>query len=175
MEDMGNTPSREAATCGHPPLNTLDVTQVVTAADQYATRHNPFVYFHSIIDDQPYCDTHVVNLSALEADLSATATTANYIFIAPDLCHDGHDAPCVDGQPGGVTSVNAFLTEWVPKITAAPRAALAHHGAHTSKSKKSACLLDSTRRSAACAMREIPRFPMIVSIERALRGEVPQN
>ena len=120
MEDMGNTPSREAATCGHPQLNMLDVTQVATATDQYATRHDPFVYFHSIIDDQPYCDAHVVSFSGLEADLSAAATTANFIFITPNLCHDGHDSPCADGEPGGLISINAFLTEWVPKITASP-------------------------------------------------------
>src|SRR5262249_49582959 len=48
MEDMGNTPARESATCGRPALDSLDGTQTATAADQYAARHNPFVYFHSI-------------------------------------------------------------------------------------------------------------------------------
>src|SRR5581483_3903901 len=83
MEDMGNTPSREAATCGHPALNSQDGTQSATAADQYATRHNPFVYFHSVIDNQALCDARVVNLNALEADLASVATTANYVFITP--------------------------------------------------------------------------------------------
>ena len=56
-EDMGNDPSRESATCGQPALNALDLTQSAEApsasvplGDQYAARHNPFVYFHSIID-----------------------------------------------------------------------------------------------------------------------------
>ncbi len=59
--DMGNDPTREAATCGHPTLNTTDLTQTAEApstavplGDQYATRHNPFMYFHSIIDS-PDC------------------------------------------------------------------------------------------------------------------------
>jgi phospholipase C len=61
MEDMGNDPARERATCGHPKLNEKDPTQAaeaprpgVPAGDQYAVRHNPFVYFHSIIDT-PTC------------------------------------------------------------------------------------------------------------------------
>ena len=32
--------------------------------DQYAAKHDPFVYFHSIIDDRARCEAHVVNLSA---------------------------------------------------------------------------------------------------------------
>lgn len=115
MEDMGNTPSRESATCGHPAFGAQDGTQTATAADMYATRHNPFVYYHSIVDDQSYCDSHVVNLSQLPGDLAAN--TPNYVFITPSLCHDGHDSPCADGEPGGLTSINSFLQEWVPKIT----------------------------------------------------------
>ena len=38
--------------------------------DQYATRHNPFVYFHSIIDDNYACEQHVVPLTRLPADLA---------------------------------------------------------------------------------------------------------
>ncbi|KWF64523.1 alkaline phosphatase family protein [Burkholderia pseudomultivorans] len=125
-EDMGNDPSREAATCGHPTLNTTDLTQAaqapsaaVPAGDQYATRHNPFVYFHSIIDS-PDCAKNVVALSTLENDLKSVDTTANFNLITPNLCHDGHDAPCVNGEPGGLTSADAFLKKWVPLITASP-------------------------------------------------------
>ena len=38
-------------------INSRDNTQTATATDKYATRHNPFVYFHSIIDDTTLCDT----------------------------------------------------------------------------------------------------------------------
>src|SRR5256714_15203769 len=55
MEDMGADPSREKAACAHPDIGQSDPTQSATANDQYATRHNPFVYFHSIIDDQGRC------------------------------------------------------------------------------------------------------------------------
>ncbi|MBS0487820.1 MAG: phosphoesterase, partial [Proteobacteria bacterium] len=73
-----------------------------------------------IIDDQARCDAHVVNLDALEGDLANIATTPNYAFITPNLCHDGHDAPCKNGEPGGLISADKFLREWVPKILAAP-------------------------------------------------------
>ena len=48
------------------------------------------------------------------------ATTPNLTYITPNLCHDGHDAPCVDGQPGGLTSVDAWMKVWIPKILASP-------------------------------------------------------
>ncbi len=120
MEDMGNTPTRESATCGHPTVGSSDGTQTATAADNYATRHDPFMYFHSIIDNQAVCNAQVVNLDDLDADLGAVSSTANYVFITPSLCHDGHDSPCADGEPGGLTSINGFLQEWVPKILASP-------------------------------------------------------
>jgi hypothetical protein len=121
MEDMGADPAREPATCAHPPLNTQDHTQGAQANDQYATRHNPFMYFHSIIDDQKACDANVVNLDKLPADLKALETTPEYSFITPDLCSDGHDATCVDPkQKGGYDGIEAFLKQWVPPILASP-------------------------------------------------------
>ncbi|MDB5969134.1 MAG: phosphoesterase [Hydrocarboniphaga sp.] len=116
MEDMGNTPDREAAACAHPDLNSVDGTQSATAEDNYATRHNPFMYFHSVIDNQALCEQHVVPLTALDSDLGAVDTTARYSFITPDLCSDGHDSPCADGEPGGLESINDFLQVLVPKI-----------------------------------------------------------
>ena len=120
MEDMGADPSRESSVCGHPAVGSTDNTQSATAADEYAARHDPFVYFHSIIDDTTLCDTRVVTLDALPQDLASAATTPNYAFITPDLCNDGHDAPCKNGQPGGLVSADEFLQNWVPKITASP-------------------------------------------------------
>ncbi|MGZ6641617.1 MAG: alkaline phosphatase family protein [Solirubrobacteraceae bacterium] len=120
MEDMGNDPARETPTCGHPAIGAQDDTQSATPKDQYATRHDPFVYFHTIIDDQARCDAHVVRLDRLSADLGSAATTPNYSFITPDLCHDGHDATCADGGPGGLQAADDFLQTWVPKIVNAP-------------------------------------------------------
>src|SRR5437588_3970293 len=117
-ESMGADPSREAGVCAHPGIHQQDHTQSATATDQYATRHNPFVYFHSIIDDTTLCDTHVVNLDLLPRDLASTANTPNYVFITPDLCSDGHDSTCADPKrPGGYAGIDQFLKQWVPRIT----------------------------------------------------------
>lgn len=120
MEDMGRNPAREAATCAHVRLGALDNTQVAQRADQYAARHNPFVYFHSIIDNRARCDAHVVNLERLPQDLRSEASTANFVFITPNLCNDGHDAPCADGRRGGPAEIDVFLQHWVPLIESSP-------------------------------------------------------
>ena len=120
MEDMGNNPARESATCGHVPLGTTERTNLPSMGDQYAAKHDPFVYFHAIIDDAARCDAHVVNLERLPQDLASAATTANYIFITPNLCSDGHDVHCIDGRSGGLTAVEQFLRKWVPLIEDAP-------------------------------------------------------
>lgn len=126
MEDMGNDPARESSSCGHPPLNAPDLTEeaeapsvAVPPGDMYATRHDPFMYFHSVID-LPACKEDVVNLRELKADLRSLATTPNFSFITPNLCDDGHDSPCANGQPGGLKSINTFLETWIPLIMDSP-------------------------------------------------------
>ena len=106
--------------CQHPEVDTLDPTQHATAEDNYAARHNPFVYFSSIIDHPRYCRSHVVPLGGLVKDLRRVRSTPNLTYITPDLCHDGHDAPCADGRPGGLTTVNAWMKRWVPRILQSP-------------------------------------------------------
>jgi hypothetical protein len=137
QEDMGNLPNREAAACGHPNVGSTDETQKATAGDGYATRHDPFVYFHSVIDEQGYCDKHVVALGSpsgamppsalrretgLATDLATAARTPRFSFITPNLCNDGHDFPCTN-QPSGASAladIDQFLETWVPKITSSP-------------------------------------------------------
>jgi hypothetical protein len=121
MQDMGADPTRESATCAHPAVGAVDGTQRATATDQYATRHNPFVYFHSVIDHRASCSKRVVNLDKLSHDLRKAKRTPNYSFITPDLCADGHDATCADQtQPGGYAGIDDFLHTWVPRILKAP-------------------------------------------------------
>ncbi|MGZ4616710.1 MAG: alkaline phosphatase family protein, partial [Actinomycetes bacterium] len=112
MEDMG-TP------CRHPAVGSPDDTQQARPGDQYAARHNPFVYFHSVVDS-PGCAANDVDLSRLTTDLAQVSTTPNLSYITPNLCDDGHDAPCVDGRPGGLVTADAWLRTWVPKILASP-------------------------------------------------------
>lgn len=123
MEDMGVDPAREPVRCGQPgnPSGTgvNDGTQSATAKDQYAARHNPFVYFHSVLDSGS-CTVNVHPLPQLAKDLRSASTTPRFSFITPDLCSDGHDEPCVDGRPGGLKSIDDFLKVWVPKLLASP-------------------------------------------------------
>ncbi len=141
MEDMGNDPAREAANCGHPVSGSPDTSAFAVPTDGYATRHDPFVYFHSIIDNTTTCDEDVVPLgdtsgnlpvgvdngtTGLVTDLQSVATTPNFSFIAPNLCDDGHDYPCTNttgaGQGGGssVADTNQWLQTWVPIILNSP-------------------------------------------------------
>jgi hypothetical protein len=137
QEDMGNDPNRETAACGHPAIGAKDETQKAEAGDGYATRHDPFVYFHSVIDNQTYCDKHVVALGSptgamppaalrgetgLAKDLTSLSKTRQFTFITPNLCNDGHDFPCTN-QPSGASAladIDSFLETWVPKITSSP-------------------------------------------------------
>ncbi|MBV9292521.1 MAG: hypothetical protein JO222_08720, partial [Frankiales bacterium] len=81
-------------------------------------------YFHSLIDSKA-CSRNVVPLTSLRHDLRRTSRTANFTFITPNLCDDGHDAPCKGkdakgSSAGGLTSVDHFLSVWVPRIEASP-------------------------------------------------------
>ena len=137
MQDMGNDPTRESAVCGHPAVGAVDRTQQAVPGDGYATRHDPFVYFHTIIDDTALCAARVVPLgtttgglpatapagtTGLATDLGQVATTPNLSFISPDLCSDGHDVPCVNrtGAATAGANMDAFLSTWVPRITRSP-------------------------------------------------------
>lgn len=125
MEDMGNDPAREQRSCGQPlangkvALNQADDTQAAEPQDQYAARHNPFVYFHSLIDSGA-CANHVVNFNRLAQDLAYESTTPHFAFITPNLCHDGHDAKCKNGETGGLAGADAFLEKTVPMILNSP-------------------------------------------------------
>jgi phosphatidylinositol-3-phosphatase len=106
--------------CQHPALGALDRWQRATPTSQYATRHNPFVYFRSIISRPTYCKAHVKPLTALTHDLRKASTTRSLSYITPDLCHDGHDATCADGGPGGLRAANAWFKTWIPRILHSP-------------------------------------------------------
>jgi hypothetical protein len=143
--DMGNTPSRDGGTpdptggtdCAHPTVGGADNAEGATTTDQYANRHNPFIYFHSIIDNQAVCNANVVPLGTLQSngsplptghlvsDLSSTATTPKFGFVTPNTCDDGHDNPCVGlndsgTHAGGLVAVDSWLQHWMPTILGSP-------------------------------------------------------
>jgi hypothetical protein len=112
MEDM-------VTSCRHPVPGTPDTTQAARVGDQYAARHNPFVYFRSITDT-PACAANDVDLSRLQTDLKRQSTTATYSMIVPNLCNDAHDGPCVDGAAGGLVQANGWLQRNIPPILKSP-------------------------------------------------------
>lgn len=121
MEDLGADPLRDQpVTCTVGRIGKRDLTGIPSAADQYASTHDPFDYFHTILDDPSRCKAHVVNLDGLKMDLRSIATTPNYAFIAPNLCDGGTDALCLGRDPGGLPKIDAFLKAWVPVITQSP-------------------------------------------------------
>jgi hypothetical protein len=120
--DRGPAPAPGVApktTCRHPASNAADDTLGARPGDGYATRHNPFVYYHSLLDLGD-CDANDGALGQLEGDLKSARSTASLSYIAPNLCNDGTESPCVDGSPGGLPAADAFLATWVPKILASP-------------------------------------------------------
>jgi hypothetical protein len=111
MQDM-------AKPCQHSRLGSRERWTSATKRQQYATRHNPFMYFRSITARPAYCKAHVKSLSALATDLKRRSRTRALSYITPDLCHDAHDAHCADGGPGGLRAANIWLKHWIPKILA---------------------------------------------------------
>jgi hypothetical protein len=127
LQDMGNDPARDhtvptarGPACGHPGTWAIDHTHRAEKGDQYAVRHDGFAFFASVTANQAYCAAHILSFRPLPGDLARAATTPAFSFIVPNLCNDGHDAPCVTGAAGGLPQADAFLASWVPKIMAAP-------------------------------------------------------
>jgi hypothetical protein len=127
MQDMGNDPTRDNTTetsqgpaCGHPAVGSPDPTEDATPTDEYAARHEGFMYFESVIGDQAYCDQHILSFQPLRHDLASISRTPNFSWVTPNLCNDGHDAPCPNGDAGGLKQINKFLELWVPRILNSP-------------------------------------------------------
>ncbi|HEX6451961.1 MAG TPA: alkaline phosphatase family protein [Trebonia sp.] len=127
LQDMGNDPARDntvstarGPACGHPATGAVDHTHRAERADQYAARHDGFAFFRSVTGNRAFCAAHILSFRPLPGDLARARTTPAFSFIVPNLCDDGHDAPCVTGAPGGLAQADTFLSRWVPKIMAAP-------------------------------------------------------
>jgi hypothetical protein len=127
LQDMGNDPARDGTVstargpaCGHPAALAVDHTQQAAKDDQYAARHDGFAFFTAVTGNPAFCAAHILSFGPLPGDLADASATPAFSFVVPDLCNDGHDAPCASGAPGGLTQADAFLAQWVPKIMAAP-------------------------------------------------------
>lgn len=112
-------------TCFHGPYST-DPTALLTPdpyqgdsqtppAKDYADRHNPFIYYPDVVGNQARCDAHERPYTELAGDLAAD-TLPTFSFVTPDTCHDGHDDPCSNGQPGGLVAADAWLSQNLPPL-----------------------------------------------------------
>lgn len=116
------------ASCIQPKISYTapDDTNGADETEQYSARHNPFVFFETIIGSEETaaararCDANVLDLERLRTALRSVATTPNYNLIVPDNCRNAHDATCADGGAGGLERADEFLKEWVPIIMASP-------------------------------------------------------
>jgi hypothetical protein len=84
-------------------------------AKDYTDRHNPFLYFKNIIENDSRCRAHVRPFNELAGDIAGDSVPA-FSFITPDTCHDGHDNPCSNGRPGGLISADRWLRQQVPPL-----------------------------------------------------------
>ena len=84
-------------------------------ATDYADRHNPFLYYPDLVGDDARCKAHVVPYTDLATDIAAGSVPA-FSFITPDTCHDGHDATCSNGEPGGLVGADTWLKANVPPL-----------------------------------------------------------
>lgn len=89
----------------------------LTTSGNYAARHDPFVYFDDVTNNQdpssPYCIAHIRPYTELANDLT-NSTVARYNFITPNICDDMHTA-C----PGGSDQVKQgddWLSNNIPAI-----------------------------------------------------------
>jgi hypothetical protein len=117
VEGMGD--ANGAGNCIHPDSGASDQTEENSPGGLYTDRHNPFVYFHSLLD-LGGCFSNDMPMDQLGADLKKTTSTANLSFISPDLCNSGATDPCPDGSAGGAAAEDAFLKQWVPQILKSP-------------------------------------------------------
>jgi hypothetical protein len=109
----------EPGACSHPPLGSADANQTPTAADPAVTWRDPFLYFHTVIDN-PACSANLVGVNQLAPDLASASTTPALAYIVPDRCHDGSQEPCAPGAPAGLVAAEGFLRKAVPEIEASP-------------------------------------------------------
>ena len=88
------------------------------AGSGYAVRHNPFAYFHSLLD-LGSCTQKDVPLDRLDGALASG--TPNFTFISPNLCDTGEPTECdTDVKDPGPAQADKFLSTWVPRSMASP-------------------------------------------------------
>jgi phosphatidylinositol-3-phosphatase len=86
----------------------------------YTPWRNPFIYFHSLVDNPALCNANVADLSQLQTDLQQVGETPGLSYIVPNNCHNGSDTPCAPDQPAGLAAADAWLQTAIPMIEDSP-------------------------------------------------------
>ena len=129
------TPAITWKAYAEPDFPNPDFTDCPLNFSEVDVNHVPFVYFSDTTDGfsstSPNCIAHVKPYSHLATDLasgaactpalitSGTPCYAQYNFITPNLCHDGHEgiSPCDQNEPADNTArSDAWLQQNVPLI-----------------------------------------------------------
>jgi phosphatidylinositol-3-phosphatase len=108
-------PEGKPDNCVHPEPDAPEVSPT----GGYASKLNPFVYFHSLLDLGD-CAANDVPLSELAGDLKKADSTANFSYIAPNLCESGFRGQCPEGTPDGAAAADAYLAKLLPEILSSP-------------------------------------------------------
>jgi phosphatidylinositol-3-phosphatase len=78
------------------------------ASGNYAMKHNPFMYYNDIRNNQARCAAHVAPFTQFWGDMSS-GRVPDFAWITPNMCNDTHDCPVGTGD--------AWLRSVVPTIT----------------------------------------------------------
>jgi phosphatidylinositol-3-phosphatase len=105
IEDQGKQ------TCVHANSNAVDDLALPGSDPGYDSRHNPFIYFHSLLDLGD-CATDDLDLTKLPAALSSASKTATFSFLAPSACGDARAIAA-----GGSGSTNSPSTDPITTTT----------------------------------------------------------
>ena len=114
--------------CAHPNSNTADDGDLPGTEAGYDTAHNPFIYFHSLLDLGD-CATDDQDLSRLQPALAHASGAPTFSFIAPGQCEDaslsagsggaGPDTPSTTTSPTAGASTATTSTTATSTTTTA--------------------------------------------------------
>jgi hypothetical protein len=114
LEDMADAEGKPD-NCVHPEPDAPETP----ALGGYSAKLNPFVFFHSLLDLGD-CAANDVPLTELAKDLKKVDTTADFNYLAPNLCSSGFRGQCPEGAPEGAAAADAWLEQTVGGILASP-------------------------------------------------------
>lgn len=77
----------------------------------YDQKHNPFIYFDNIRNNQNRCRS-IVPYTEISSDFKSIQTTPDFAWITPNMCSDMHDCSVAKGD--------AWLAKQIPLILQSP-------------------------------------------------------